>query len=104
VRHEARRGKLEGKLLPHSPKIGWRVHRASHVLSHTLDIVCVVKKSSTDVGEDCLGYHMCNDFIENILFQREVLDLIRLILLSETVNTETNKATYHAEMRLPEFS
>lgn len=38
MRHEARRSKLEGKLFPHPPKIGWRVHRTSHVLSHSLDI------------------------------------------------------------------
>jgi hypothetical protein len=44
-------------------------------------------KSITDVGEDCLGYHMRYDFIEYILFQREVLDLIRLIPSSEAVNT-----------------
>ena len=43
------------------------------------------------------------NFIEYIFLQREVLDLIRLILLSETL-AKTSEATYHAEMRLPEFS
>jgi flavoprotein len=44
MRHEARRSKLEGKLFPHSPKIGWCVHRAGHVLSTTLDIFRVMVK------------------------------------------------------------
>jgi hypothetical protein len=44
-------------------------------------------KTITDVGKDRLGYHMRYDFIEYILFQREVLNLIRLILASETANT-----------------
>ena len=44
------------------------------------------------------------NFIEYILFQGEVLNLIRLILASETANTQTCEAIYHAEMRLPEFS
>jgi hypothetical protein len=42
MRHEARRSKLEGKLFPHSPKIGWRVHRTSHVLSDALDIFSMI--------------------------------------------------------------
>ena len=44
MRHEARCGKLEGELFPHSPKIGWRIHRTSHVLLHTLDVVHVMAK------------------------------------------------------------
>jgi hypothetical protein len=52
-----------------------------------LDIVRVIDKSTTDVGKDCLRYHMRYNFIEYILFQREVLDLIRLILASGTANT-----------------
>ena len=44
-------------------------------------------KSITDVGKDCLGYHMRYNFIEYILFQREVLDLIRLVLALETAST-----------------
>jgi hypothetical protein len=44
MRHEARRRKLEGKLFPHSPKIGWCVHRTSHVLSRGLDIFRVIAK------------------------------------------------------------
>ena len=45
MRHKARRSKLEGKLFPHSPKIGRRVHSTSHILSHTLDIVRVMEKN-----------------------------------------------------------
>ena len=104
MRHEARRSKLEGKLFPHSPEIGWRVHRTSHVLSHTSDNCPCDGKSITDVGKDRLGYHMRYNFIEYIFFQREVLDLIRLIPASEKSNTKTRDETYHAEMRLPEFS
>ena len=79
MRHEARCRQLEGKLLSHSPKIGWRVHRTSHVLLRLLDI-CVRWQGITDVGQDCLRYHMRHNFIEDILLQREVLNLIRLTL------------------------
>jgi hypothetical protein len=44
------------------------------------------------------------NFIEYILFEREVLDLIRLILASGNANTKTNEATHHAKMHLPEFT
>ena len=43
------------------------------------------------------------NFVEYILFQREVFDLIRLIPASGIVNTKTSEATHHAEMHLPEF-
>jgi len=39
-----------------------------------------VGQGITDVGQDCLRYHMRYNFIEDILLQREVLNLIRLTL------------------------
>jgi hypothetical protein len=75
MRHEARCGKLEGKLFPHSPKIGWSVHRTSHVLSHTLDIVCVMAKVSRTLVRIVSGT-ICATISSSISFFREKYSIL----------------------------
>lgn len=75
MRHEARRGKLEGKLFPHSPKIGWRVHRTSHVLSHTLDIVRVMAKVTRTLVRIVSGT-ICATISSSISFFKEKYSIL----------------------------
>jgi hypothetical protein len=76
--HEARRSKLERKLFSHSPEIGWCLHRTSHVLLRASETSTQKLKGVTDIGQDCLGYHVRYNFIEYVPLQGEILDLIRL--------------------------